>query len=163
MFFMPLQGNGNNWKWKHKKYVPKTVGHTKNFEPAIPISYASLLKTKCTCFVQPVISALRVRGRSRLYFLTKGLLQLINSHHAHYFSASTHVLILCSSFSTKMHWRCIAGWSFHPEFENLRSWNLWLKYLLLSYILMFSVVEMCNSPLPEVHLQPLGASDLSTF
>lgn len=26
------------------KDVPKTVGPTKNFEPAIPVSYASLLK-----------------------------------------------------------------------------------------------------------------------
>lgn len=134
IFFMPLQGDGSNWKWKHKKDVPKTVVTTMNFEPAIPVSYASLLKTKCNCFVQPVISAVGVRGgRSRLYFLTKGLLQLISSHHAHYFSAETHVLILHSSFFTKMHWRCIPGWSFHPEFENLRSWNLWLKYVLLSY------------------------------
>lgn len=160
---MPLQGDGSNWKWKHKKDVPKAVVPTMNFEPAIPVSYASLLKTKCNCFVQPVISAVGVRGgRSRLYFLAKGLLQLISSHHAHYFSAETHVLILHSSFFTKMHWRCIPGWSFHPEGLKTSGAEICgLKMSCWVTVLMFSAVEIRNSLLPEVHSQPVGGSDLS--
>lgn len=45
-----------------QKDVPKTVAPTMNLEPAISVSYASLLKSKYNCVSAPVTFILGVRS-----------------------------------------------------------------------------------------------------
>lgn len=70
-FFMPLQGGiaipiYSQWEMEAQKDVPKTVAPTMNLKPAIPIAYASLLKSKYNCVNAPVTFTLGVRERSIL-------------------------------------------------------------------------------------------------